>query len=146
MGISSTRTVRQQLCTALCAAALTTAPILTAGCGIGTSETSSGTSADGSGSRTASEDDRAARLAAQSQLRNAQTAQEAYYAENEVYAANPAQLSSIEARLSPKLKITRGDMSGYEMSIAASDSAGTVYIVRRTSSGVERVDGEGNSW
>ncbi|MHB0867761.1 MAG: hypothetical protein ACYC6B_09805 [Thermoleophilia bacterium] len=96
--------------------------------------------------RQESSQDRAARLAAQTQLRNAQTDQELYYSEKDAYAGSASELKSVDARLSGKVVVDSGSATGYEMSVTASDAAGTKYILRRTSSGVERLDGEGNSW
>jgi len=89
--------------------------------------------------------DRAALLAAESQLRNAQMAQEAYYAENERYARTTSELKTMDTRLNPKVEVTSGG-GGYEMQITAGDSAQTVYIIRKTGSRIERVDEDGNSW
>ncbi|MHB1390443.1 MAG: hypothetical protein ACYCXF_04295 [Thermoleophilia bacterium] len=90
--------------------------------------------------------DRAAILAAQTQLRTAQADQETYYSKNGIYAASAAELKSMDARLSAKVEVKSGSATGYEMSVTAGDSAGTKYIMRRTSSGIERLDGDGNSW
>lgn len=90
--------------------------------------------------------DRAARLAAQSQMRNAQMAQEAYFVDNNRYASTMAELRSMDAYLNQKVEVTGGNTSGYEMRITASDSTGTVYIIRQTENRIERVDGEGNPW
>jgi len=90
--------------------------------------------------------DQAARLAAQSQLRNAQTAQEAYYADNERYASSTNALKSVAQGLSSKVEVTRGDTTGYEMQVTASDSARTIYIVRKSGSGIDRIDGNGDPW
>lgn len=90
--------------------------------------------------------DRAAKLAAQTQLRNALTDQEMYYTENERYAASASQLKSVDDKLSGKVVVESGTATSYEMSVTANDSAGTKYIVRRTSAGVQRLDGDGNSW
>lgn len=90
--------------------------------------------------------DRAARLAAQSQLRNAQMAQEAYYAENNEYASTTAELKTMDSRLSARVEVTGGSANGYEMKITASDNDQTVYIIRQTENRIERLDGEGNPW
>lgn len=90
--------------------------------------------------------DRAAKLAAQTQLRNAQTDQEMYFTENERYAASASELKSVDDRLSGKVVVQSGTATGYEMSVTANDSAGTKYVIRRTSSGIERLDGDGNNW
>lgn len=97
-------------------------------------------------STTSTTQDRAARLAAQSQLRNAQMSQEQYYVENERYAATTAELKSIDDRLHQKVEVMSGNTTGYEMKITANDSSQTVYIIRKTESRIERVDGEGNPW
>lgn len=93
-----------------------------------------------------SAEDKAAALAAQTQLRNAQSAQEVYFTENMKYAPSLAELKTVDARLSPRIVVVKGDSNGYEMSIEASDSAGTKFILRKTGSRIERVDSEGNSW
>lgn len=90
--------------------------------------------------------DRAARLAAQTQLRNAQTSQEVYYAENQRYASSASELKTVDDRLSPKVEVRSGGEEGFEISIVAADEQNTIYIIRKTSSRVEFVDGEGNSW
>lgn len=113
------------------------------GCG-DTADTGTSTASTTATSNTAQ--DRAARLATQSQLRNAQMAQDAYYAENNRYASTTTELKSMDARLNAKIEVMSGSAKGYEMKITANDSSQTVYIIRHTGSRIERVDGEGNSW
>lgn len=90
--------------------------------------------------------DRAARLAAESQLRNAQIAQEQYFAENERYASTTSELASIGQSSSSRVKVVSGDAQGYEMQVTANDSVKTVLIIRKTGTRIERVDGNGDPW
>ena len=90
--------------------------------------------------------DRAAGLAAQSQLRNAQIAQESYFVEYNSYASTMDELESVDPYLSQKVEVISGDASSYEMQVTASDSNQTVYIIRQTENRIERTDGEGNPW
>lgn len=126
----------------LCIAVL----VFTAGCGESSDSGTSTGSTSASTSTSNTSQDRAARLAAQSQLRNAQMAQEEYYVENERYAGTAAELKTIDEKLNPKLEVISGGARGYEMKITANDSSQTVYILRQTESRIERVDGEGNPW
>ncbi|MHB8792037.1 MAG: hypothetical protein ACYC6O_01675 [Thermoleophilia bacterium] len=121
------------------------AAIFLYGCG-GEESTDTGASTVATTSTTNTAQDRAARLAAESQLRNAQMAQEEYFVENERYAATTAELKSIDDRLHPKVEVVSGSSRGYEIKITASDSSRTVYIIRQTENRIERVDGEGNPW
>ncbi|MHB9112783.1 MAG: type IV pilin protein [Thermoleophilia bacterium] len=125
----------------ICLAAL----VLISGCG-DSADTATSTGTTSTTATTSNAQDRAARLAAESQLRNAQMAQEEYYVENERYAATTAELKSIDTRLNPKVEVISGSAKGYEMKITANDSSQTVLIIRQTGSRIERVDGEGNSW
>lgn len=132
--------------TAFCLLALCSAGVMPlSGCG-DSADTATGADATTATTKTSAAQDRAARLAAQSQLRNAQMAQEEYYVENERYAATTVELKSIDERLNPKVEVISGSARGYEMKITASDSSETVYIIRQTESRIERVDGEGNPW
>ncbi|MBE0429520.1 MAG: hypothetical protein IBX61_06565 [Thermoleophilia bacterium] len=102
--------------------------------------------APGSAAPAEAPEDRAARVAAQTQLRNAQSAQEAYFQANRTYAASSGELAAADPRLSRRVVVERGDETGYEMSIEASDSAGTTFILRKQGARVERIDGGGKSW
>ena len=104
--------------------------------------------AQASGTTTAVDNtrDRAARLAAQTQLRNAQTDEAMYFTENQTYAPTAVALKTADPRLSPKVKVVRGDAASFEISITADDSQGTVYIIRTTGPRTDRVDGSGNNW
>jgi len=115
------------------------------GCG-DTADTGMSTSTASTTATSNTAQNRAARLAAESQLRNAQMAQDAYYAENNRYASTTAELKSMDARLNAKIEVMSGSTKGYEMKITANDSSQTVYIIRHTGSRIERVDGEGNPW
>lgn len=90
--------------------------------------------------------DKAARLAAQAQLTTAQAAQESYFSQNQTYASTLDELKQANPRLNDRIAVNRGDDDGYEITITASDSAGTVYIIRKSGSRIERRDGDGNSW
>jgi uncharacterized membrane protein YdfJ with MMPL/SSD domain len=120
---------------------LITLPLTLAACG-GSSDTT--TSPETVTANTAQ--DRAARLAAESQLRNAQMAQEQYFAENERYASTTSELSSIDQSSGSRVEVVRGDARGYEIQITANDSGKTVLIVRKTGTRIERVDGNGDPW
>ena len=111
-----------------------------AGCGSG------GSAETGSAGTKASAEDQAARLAAQIQLRNAQTAQESYYSQNQKYAPSIDALRKGNATVSLKVGIISGDQTGYEMRVTANDSDSTVYIIRKSGPDIERVDGNGNPW
>ncbi|MFA5801896.1 MAG: hypothetical protein WC911_05395 [Thermoleophilia bacterium] len=136
---------RTSIAMILTAAILAWPLLMESGCGGDASETGSVSTASGN-PNAVSPEDRAARLAAQNNLRNAQMAQESYYAENERYASSASELQTMDPRLNSKIQVINGSGSGFEMSIEASDSAKTVYIIRRSNSKVERVDGNGNSW
>ena len=119
--------------------------LLVSGCSLTSTDTdSAGTSANSSNA--VSPEDRAARIAAQTQLRNAQMTQEGYFAENGRYASTVADLRTVDQRLSAKVQIVNGSASGYEMSMEASDSQQTVFIIRKNGSKTEHVDENGNSW
>lgn len=90
--------------------------------------------------------DRAALLAAQTLLLNAQSAQEAYFAANGTYAATAEQLNSPDRRLRTEVKFISGDAKGYEMQVQANDAGGTILIIRKSGVRVERVDGGGERW
>ncbi|MHB8858661.1 MAG: hypothetical protein ACYC6Z_04145 [Thermoleophilia bacterium] len=124
----------------LIATALIAVTLTQAGCGSGSSAET------GSASTKASAEDRAARLAAQIQLRNAQTAQESYYSQNQKYAPSIDALRKGNATVSLKVEIISGDQTGYEMRVTANDSDSTVYIIRKSGPDIERVDGNGNPW
>ncbi len=94
----------------------------------------------------ASTEDKAAELAAQIQLRNAQVAQETYYSKNQKYAPTIDALRKGNATLNLKVDVVNGDKTGYEMRVTANDSNSTVYIIRKHGSDIERVDGNGNPW
>lgn len=121
--------------------------ILSLWAGMGCGDVSNiSTSTETTATASNSPQDRAARLAAQSQMRNAQMAQEAYFVDNNRYASTMAELKSIDAYLNKNVEVTGGNASSYEMRVTASDSTGTVYIIRQTENRIERVDGEGNPW
>jgi Tfp pilus assembly protein PilE len=124
---------------------LSAAAVMLTSCGDESTDTGTASSS-AADSRVANAEDRAARIAAQSSLRNAQMNQEAYFAENGKYASSFSTLKTIDDRLNMKIKVIKGDSNGYEMSIEAADSDNTVYIVRRTGSRVEHVDENDNSW
>ncbi|MCL4474545.1 MAG: hypothetical protein M1455_11555 [Actinobacteria bacterium] len=124
----------------LIATAVVAVTMTQAGCGSGSSGET------GSTSTKASAEDRAARLAAQIQLRNAQTAQESYYSQNQKYAPSIDALRKGNATVSLKVGIISGDQTGYEMRVTANDSDSTVYIIRKSGPDIERVDGNGNPW
>lgn len=123
----------------------TTFPVTVTGCS-GNGDTTSSPGSSSPASTIVTAQDRAALLAAQSQLRNAQTAQNQYFAEHERYASSTNELKSIDARLNPNLEVNSGGANGYEMQITANDSRKTVLVLRQTGSRIERVDGEGNPW
>lgn len=125
----------------LCLAAVLAFP----GCG-DTTDTSTSTGTASAPATATTPQDHAAQLAAQSQLRNAQMAQEAFFAEKERYASTTAELKGMDAHLNPKIELISGTASTFEMKITANDTSHTVYIIRRTASRIERVDGEGNPW
>ena len=90
--------------------------------------------------------DRAARLAAQTQIEQARVDEEAYFRAHQAYAVSAAALKGADPRLSPKIEVIRGDSGGYEIRVRAADAAGTVYIIRKSGDLTERVDSSGNSW
>lgn len=90
--------------------------------------------------------DQAARLAAETQLRSAQSAQDTYFLRHQTYAATAEQLRSAGVPLSPKVTVISGDGTGYEMSVAVNDQDGTTLTIRKTDTGVDRTDSRGNSW
>ncbi|MFA5810314.1 MAG: hypothetical protein WC935_08295 [Thermoleophilia bacterium] len=136
---------KEILSTLLMVAILMTPAIMQSSCGDDTGGAgSTGTASESS--KAVSAEDRAARIAAQTQLRNAQMSQEGYFAENGRYASTAADLRTVDQRLNAKLQVVSGSSSDYEMSIEASDSAKTVYIIRRSGSKVVHVDENGNSW
>ncbi len=104
------------------------------------------TNTTGAGSGTAASQDRAAQLAAQTQLRNAQTDQESYYTVNRRYAATSGELRTVDPHLNTRVQVTNGSSDGYEMSIIADDSAHSVFIIRKAGGETEQVDGKGNPW
>ncbi|MFA6000506.1 MAG: type IV pilin protein [Thermoleophilia bacterium] len=121
-------------------------PLLTvSGCNDESTDTGSAGTAV-SISNEVSPQDRAARIAAQSQLRNAQMAEEGYFAQNGRYASTAADLRSVDQRLSAKIQVQSGSASGYEISIEASDSARSVFIIRKNGSRTEHIDENGDSW
>lgn len=120
-----------------------TASLLPMACGSSSETTTAGSGTTNSNS---SSQDRAARLAAQTQLRNAQMAQEVYFVDNEKYASSTSVLKNSDANVSSKVEVTRGDRNGYEMQVRANDSAQTVFILRKNGSSIERVDENGDSW
>ncbi|MDO8735725.1 MAG: hypothetical protein Q7K29_01390 [Thermoleophilia bacterium] len=115
------------------------------GCG-DTADTPTATGSAATSPTSSTPQDRAAVLAAQAQLRNAQMAQETYYVENERYAATTAELKTTDVHLNPKIELVSGTARTYEMKITANDNNSTVFILRRTENRIERVDGEGNPW
>lgn len=128
----------------IAALALAFVLLLLAGCG-----DDSGSGSDSGNpleERTLSAEDKAARLAAQTQLRNAQMSMETYYVENGTYPSSASQLKEVDPRMSANVKVVSGSGSGYEISLEANDSDRTVYIVRKTGSRTEHIDEEGNAW
>lgn len=124
-------------------ALLMAAPVLS--CGSGDGDTNA--AAPASAARTApSQTDQAARLAAQTQLRSAQTAQESYFASHQTYAGTVEQLRGAGTPVSPKLKIISGDGKGYEMSVEINNEAHTTLSVKKTDTRTERTDSDGNTW
>ena len=122
-----------------------TLPLMLAACG-GSGDTTASTETVAANTAGNAPQDRAARLAAESQLRNAQMAQEQYFAENERYASTTSELSSIDQSSGSRVEVVRGDARGYEIQITANDSGKTVLIVRKTGTRIERVDGNGDPW
>jgi prepilin-type N-terminal cleavage/methylation domain-containing protein len=61
---------------------------------------------------------------AKSDLRNAMTAQEAYYSDSQVFASDAADLA-VTASTNVTLTVTSGDATGYEMTAKHADSANT---------------------
>lgn len=90
--------------------------------------------------------DQAARLAAETQLRNAQSAQASFFLRNQRYAASNVELRSSGVPVSPKVQVASADEKGYEMSVEVNDQARTKLTVRKTETRTERTDSEGNSW
>lgn len=90
--------------------------------------------------------EQAARLAAETQLRSAQSAQDTYFLRHQTYAATAEQLRSAGVPLSPKVTVVSGDGKGYEISVVVNDGDGTKLTVRKTDTGVDRTDSRGNSW
>lgn len=90
--------------------------------------------------------DKAARLAARSQLEAARAAQESYFSQHQEYAGSFEELKEESPRLNNAIEVAYGNEEGFEISITASDSARTVYLLRKSGSGIERRDGSGNSW
>ncbi len=131
----------------LAALALLTAVMLLAISGCGGSSTATDTTAGPAAvAGGTTPQDQAAHLAAQAQLRNAQTAQESYYAENERYAVSLDELKSASPGMTVRVEVTRGDKTGYEMRVTSNDSTHTVFILRKNGSRIERVDSNGNNW
>jgi Tfp pilus assembly protein PilE len=121
-------------------------PLLASSCGDDSSTNAGTTQAATSQSSSDSAQDRAARLAAQTQLRNAQFDQEAYYTSNESYAATTTELKTENPRLNSKVEVVSGDTYGYEIRIEADDAAHTIFIIRKSGSRTEHIDGNGDSW
>ena len=116
--------------------------LLQAGCG------SSSSAADtiNPAAANASAEDKAAKLAAQVQLRNAQMAQESYYSQHQNYAPTIDVLKAANPALNVKVEVVSGDATSFEMRVTANDSAHTVYIIRKNGSDIARVDGNDNPW
>ncbi len=98
------------------------------------------------GATTTGADERAALLAAQTVLENAEALQEEYYRMHGSYAASVAELKTVNPRINPMLEITGGDTSGYEMRATAADSGHTVLILRKHDGRVERLVAGDGSW
>lgn len=95
---------------------------------------------------TQSPEDKPAQLAARSQLEMAKTAQENYFNLHQTYAGSFEELKEMNPRLATRINVAYGDKDDFEISITASDSAKTVYIIRKSGGRVERRDGNGNPW
>ncbi len=122
------------------------AAFLATGCdGPGDSATTAAIAADSAAGNNTPQD-RAAKLAAQSQLRNAQTAQEVFFVNHERYATSTAELRGEDPGVSVKVEVTKGTADGFEMQVKANDAGGTLFILRKNGTRIERVDGNGDSW
>ncbi len=88
----------------------------------------------------------AAELAAQTQLRNAETGEEEYFGRHQAFAPSAAALRAEFPHLSPRLKVVKGSATGFEISIQADDPSKTAYIIRKTGDLIERVDSNGQPW
>lgn len=125
------------------AALLALTAISAAACGSGEDSTVPGEQA---ADTVSTANDRSALLAAESILQSAQALQEAYFQTAGSYAASIDELKVVSPKINPRLEVVSGDSNGYEMRVTASDSAGTVLILRKSGEVVDHVDGNGNPW
>lgn len=130
-----------RICTFILALLLA-APVLSCGSDGGDTAATSGSATK----TVASQAEQAARLAAQTQLKSAQSAQDTYFSLHQTYAATAEQLRGAGVPLSPRVKVVSGDSKGYEMSVEVNNQEHTTLSVKKTESRIEHTDSDGNSW